>query len=178
MTKAELIEAVAGSAGVSKAEAERTLGAFFDHVVAATKKGDKVAWPGFGSFSYCTTQCSYDMPVFSPPGSPDIVYVGGAMKYSEIGGRSNGRAIQRSEDGGVNFTDMTIDANGVSLHPDQHAIAATPNSMNAPTRRSATFRPHLRVPSIPGRCVSVLMSEFDSKARLNRRRSNSKSPAC
>lgn len=51
MTKAELIEAVAGSAGVSKADAERTLGAFFDHVVAATKKGDKVAWPGFGSFS-------------------------------------------------------------------------------------------------------------------------------
>ncbi len=51
MTKAELIEAVSGSAGVSKAEAEKTLGAFFDHVVAATKTGDKVAWPGFGSFS-------------------------------------------------------------------------------------------------------------------------------
>jgi len=25
--------------------------AFFDTVVAKTKKGDKVAWPGFGSFS-------------------------------------------------------------------------------------------------------------------------------
>jgi len=86
--------------------------------------------PGFGSFSYCTTQCSYDMPVYSPSGSPDIVYVGGAMKYSEIGGRSNGRAIQRSEDAGVNFTDMTIDTNGVSLHPDQHAIAATPFNPN------------------------------------------------
>src|SRR5438552_3851348 len=24
--------------------------------------------PGFGSFNYCTRQCSYDMPVFSPPG--------------------------------------------------------------------------------------------------------------
>jgi DNA-binding protein HU-beta len=51
MTKAELIDAVAGAAGVSKADAERTLAAFFDHVVTATKKGDKVAWPGFGSFS-------------------------------------------------------------------------------------------------------------------------------
>ena len=51
MTKAELIEAVAGSAGVSKADAEKTLGAFFDHVVSAAKGGDKVAWPGFGSFS-------------------------------------------------------------------------------------------------------------------------------
>ena len=51
MTKAELIEGVANSAGVSKADAERTIGAFFDHVVASAKKGDKVAWPGFGSFS-------------------------------------------------------------------------------------------------------------------------------
>ena len=49
-TKAELIDAVAASAGVSKADAERTIGAFFDHVTTATKK-DKIAWPGFGSFS-------------------------------------------------------------------------------------------------------------------------------
>jgi DNA-binding protein HU-beta len=35
---------------VSKADAERTIGAFFDHVTTATKK-EKVAWPGFGSFS-------------------------------------------------------------------------------------------------------------------------------
>jgi len=51
MTKAELIDAVAAGAGVSKADAERTLGVFFDHVTKVTKKGDKVAWPGFGSFS-------------------------------------------------------------------------------------------------------------------------------
>ncbi len=82
--------------------------------------------PGFGSFNYCTGQCTYDMPVYSPPGAPNIVYIGGAMQYSEIGGRSNGRAVQRSEDAGVNFTDMTIDTQGVSLHPDQHAIASTP----------------------------------------------------
>src|SRR6476660_8136719 len=86
--------------------------------------------PGFASRNYCTTQCSYDMPVYSPPGAPNVVYIGGAMQYSEIGGRSNGRAIQRSEDAGVNFTDMTIDTNGVSLHPDQHAIAATPFNPN------------------------------------------------
>jgi DNA-binding protein HU-beta len=51
MTKAELLDAVAKESGVSKADAERTLGAFFDLVTAKTKKGDKVAWPGFGSFS-------------------------------------------------------------------------------------------------------------------------------
>ena len=49
-TKAELIDAVSASAGVSKADADRTIGAFFDHVLVATKK-DKVSWPGFGSFS-------------------------------------------------------------------------------------------------------------------------------
>ena len=51
MTKAELIEAVATKAGTTKADTEKVLGAFFDQVVAATKKGDKVAWPGFGSVS-------------------------------------------------------------------------------------------------------------------------------
>lgn len=51
MTKAELIDSVASKAGVSKADAERTIAAFFDQVVASAKKDDKVAWPGFGSFS-------------------------------------------------------------------------------------------------------------------------------
>ena len=51
MTKAELIDAIAKEAGVTKADAEKTVGAFFDIVVKSAKKGDKVAWPGFGSFS-------------------------------------------------------------------------------------------------------------------------------
>src|SRR5262249_34703302 len=86
--------------------------------------------PGFAAPNYCLTQCSYDMPVYSPPGAPSVVYIGGAMQYGELGNRSNGRAIQRSEDAGVNFTDMTIDAQGVSLHPDQHVIAAAPLDPN------------------------------------------------
>jgi DNA-binding protein HU-beta len=54
MTKAELIDAVAKEAGVTKADAEKTIGAFFDIVTKTVSKkgGDgKVAWPGFGSFS-------------------------------------------------------------------------------------------------------------------------------
>ncbi len=50
-TKAELIDAVATNAGVTKADAERTVAAFFDVVVKAAKAGEKIAWPGFGSFS-------------------------------------------------------------------------------------------------------------------------------
>ncbi|TPW12409.1 MAG: putative DNA-binding protein HU [Acidimicrobiaceae bacterium] len=51
MTKAELIDAVAKESGVTKADAESAIKAFFDVVTTAAKKGDKVAWPGFGSFS-------------------------------------------------------------------------------------------------------------------------------
>ena len=51
MTKAELIEEISKAAECTKADAERTLTAFFDLVVASTMKGEKVAWPGFGSFS-------------------------------------------------------------------------------------------------------------------------------
>jgi DNA-binding protein HU-beta len=56
MTKAELIEAVSKSADVSKQDAERTVGAFFEIVCGAAKAGDKVAWPGFGSFSTSQSQ--------------------------------------------------------------------------------------------------------------------------
>ena len=80
MTKAELIEAVSGSAGVSKAEAEKTLGAFFDHVVAATKTGDKVAWPGFGSFS--TTRRAARTGRNPQTGAPVKVKASTAMKFS------------------------------------------------------------------------------------------------
>jgi hypothetical protein len=87
--------------------------------------------PGYASYNYCSGQCTYDMPVYSPSGSPDIVYIGGAMQYAEIGGPSNGRAEQRSEDAGVHFTDMTLGVqNSVSQHPDQHAIVAAPFDPN------------------------------------------------
>jgi DNA-binding protein HU-beta len=51
VTKAELLDKVASSAGVTKVQAESVLNSFFDTVRTSAKKGDKVAWPGFGSFS-------------------------------------------------------------------------------------------------------------------------------
>ncbi len=80
MTKAEMIEAVAASADVSKAEAERTIGAFFDHVVAATKSGDKVSWPGFGSFS--TTQRAAREGRNPQTGATVQIKASTAMKFS------------------------------------------------------------------------------------------------
>ena len=51
MNKAELIDRVAGAVGVEKNKAEGVLDAFFSTITTSVKRGDKVAWPGFGSFS-------------------------------------------------------------------------------------------------------------------------------
>ena len=91
--------------------------------------------PGFGSFDFCQAQCSYDMFVASPPGHPNTVWLGGSMQYGELSlyagpDMSDGRAVVRSTDGGVNWNDMTGDnrTNFEDQHPDQHAIAFVPGN--------------------------------------------------
>lgn len=51
MNKGDLIEKVASSAGISKADAGKALDGVLDSITAALKKGDKVTIPGFGTFS-------------------------------------------------------------------------------------------------------------------------------
>ena len=51
MNKAELVDAMAASAGLSKADAKRALDAFIGATTGALKKGDRVALVGFGSFA-------------------------------------------------------------------------------------------------------------------------------
>ena len=51
MNKAEYINAVAQTADISKAEAERFVNAFTDTVQAALKAGESVTLVGFGTFS-------------------------------------------------------------------------------------------------------------------------------
>ena len=65
---------------MSKADAERTIGAFFDHVVSSTKKGDKVAWPGFGSFS--TTKRPARTGRNPQTGAPVKIAASTAMKFT------------------------------------------------------------------------------------------------
>ncbi len=50
MNKAELIDAIAADAGLSKADAKRALDGFITATTKALKKGDSVALVGFGSF--------------------------------------------------------------------------------------------------------------------------------
>jgi DNA-binding protein HU-beta len=51
MNKAELIEAIASNAKLSKADAKKALDGFIESTTKALKKGDRVALVGFGSFS-------------------------------------------------------------------------------------------------------------------------------
>lgn len=51
MTKADLVNAMAEKAGLSKTDAEKALKAFTDVVTEALKAEDKVALVGFGTFS-------------------------------------------------------------------------------------------------------------------------------
>ncbi|MBW6499252.1 MAG: HU family DNA-binding protein [Bacteroidales bacterium] len=51
MNKAELIDAMASGAGLTKADAKKALDAFIGATTKSLKKGDRVALVGFGSFS-------------------------------------------------------------------------------------------------------------------------------
>ncbi len=51
MNKADLVEAMASQAGLSKAQANDALDAFTETVTKTLKKGDRVTLVGFGTFS-------------------------------------------------------------------------------------------------------------------------------
>ncbi len=80
MNKADLVEAIAADAGVTKTQAEGVLDAFFSTVTSATKKGDKVAWPGFGSFS--TTQRAARTGRNPQTGEPVKIKASTALKFT------------------------------------------------------------------------------------------------
>jgi len=54
MNKAELIDAMATGAGLSKSDAKKALESFIGATGDALKSGDRVALVGFGSFSVST----------------------------------------------------------------------------------------------------------------------------
>jgi hypothetical protein len=85
--------------------------------------------PGYATYNVCTGQCWYDNFVYTPPGHPDVVYVGGSYSYGEA--LSNKRGVVLSTDAGVSATDMTMDATDIyhpnGLHPDQHSIVTNPS---------------------------------------------------
>ena len=51
MTTADLVNAMAEKAGMSKADTEKAIKAFTDVITEALKAGEKIALVGFGTFS-------------------------------------------------------------------------------------------------------------------------------
>ena len=110
--------------------------------------------PGYSSHNYCEPQCWYDNYVFAPAthfprsgADHNTVYLLGDNHYDENNwgpasprccpsnpalGRSNGRGVLLSTNGGEWFTDMTDDDSDdiwpVELHPDHHAILVNPRN--------------------------------------------------
>lgn len=80
MTKADLLAAVAAKTGVSSAEADRVIQSFVDLVVESAKSGDKVSWPGFGSFS--TSQRQARTGRNPRTGEPVQIAASTTMKFS------------------------------------------------------------------------------------------------
>src|SRR5215471_14314293 len=100
------------------------------------------------NIDYCDGQCWYDNVVYSPPGKPDVLYLGGSFSYGSYGLSTNVRAFIRSADAGASFTDMTWDSTTNPLppgqccatgnttaahgqHPDSHAIVEIPGTDSA-----------------------------------------------
>jgi hypothetical protein len=110
--------------------------------------------PGYSSYNYCEPQCWYDNYVFAPAthfprsgADHNTVYLSGDNEYNENNwgplsprccpenpatGRSNGRGVLLSTNGGEYFTDMTDDTTNdiwpVELHPDHHALVVNPRN--------------------------------------------------
>ena len=102
----------------------------------AQKSSPDPAVPGWGSQGLCANpaagigQCWYDQIVYSPPGNPNMVYIGGVYVYGEQ--TANHRGVVMSEDGGTSWYDMTEDVTDPvhpnQLHPDQHGLVVNPSN--------------------------------------------------
>ena len=78
MNKAELIEAIAKKAELSKKDSEKALNAAIEAITAALKDGDKVSMVGFGTFETKTraarigrnpkTKAEIEIPASRVPG--------------------------------------------------------------------------------------------------------------
>ena len=95
--------------------------------------------PGHTSDGYCVGQCAYDNVVAARPGSPDEVWLGGAVRDPDLfpigRGPGNQRSVLRSTDGGRQFADVTADVIGFNdrpnpngTHGDIHAVVFDPGT--------------------------------------------------
>jgi len=130
----------------------------------------KPGTPGFDSYRYCQRQCISNNVVVSPPGQPDVVWLGGMFDYLGAGyGRTAGKAILRSSDAGASFTDLTTDAQQppFQMHPDQHAIVFSPSDADVAFIGSdgGVVRTSGEYASVTGRCPAGLEEPYGTACR-------------
>jgi len=80
VNKSDLIDAVANATGAAKGQVEGVLSAFFDTLTTSVKSGDKVSWPGFGSFSMTQRQARMGRNLRT--GAPMKIAASKAMKFT------------------------------------------------------------------------------------------------
>lgn len=80
MTKQEFVDAVAGSAGLSKRDAGAAVDAFLDTVTGALAGGETVSFTGFGKFH--TTRRAARMGVNPRTGAPVHIAAATVPKFS------------------------------------------------------------------------------------------------
>ncbi|HEX7310509.1 MAG TPA: hypothetical protein VF232_04965 [Gaiellaceae bacterium] len=119
-----------GVGNSSSAAADRARVFRTDDAAGAATFADMTTPQNRGYCGYSAgAQCWYDNVVYSPAGSPDIVYIAGSYDYDNYHGPDNGRAVLLSTDGGATFSDLTLDKSGAGwLHPDHHALVTIPGS--------------------------------------------------
>ena len=87
---------------------------------------------------YCGTQCWYDNVIYSPPGFPDVIYVGGSYTYNECAHGSDCRGVVYATNAGdltLGFSvwsDATWDAQNSGFNPNSccNPNTVTPNQMH------------------------------------------------
>ena len=140
MNKSDVIERVASTADVGKQQAERVIDAFFDTVRSAVGGGDKVGWPGFGSFS--VSQRSARTGRNPQTGEPVKIAASRAVKFTAGSAlkdfmRSTGGA-KKSAASKQKATAATKGAGTKSTAPAKKAPAAKATSAKkTPAKKSA-----------------------------------------
>jgi len=84
---------------------------------------------------YCGSQCWYDNTIYTPPGFPDVIYVGGSYTYNECAEGSDCRGVVYATDAGNSgslWSDATWDAQNSGPNPGSccNPNAVTPNQMH------------------------------------------------
>ena len=101
-------------------------------VIRSTDGGD--TWEFLaGAGDYCSgenssPQCTYDNIVEIDPTDADIMYIGGSLSLDEDYNWIE--VMQRSDDGGETWFDMTPALDGSLMHPDAHGMAFDPEDPN------------------------------------------------